>query len=183
MRPGRASALGTGQFWFANPCAMHMVPKPKATMKMRTLALLLSTVALVCGCTPTDHQKLKDELLAADKAFSEASRKDGIQPAFLRVVANDAKLLSDLHPGPDGVRSTYMQFPPTAILTWEPAFVEVSESGDLGYTWGRYTLSLPNVTKTRTPVVHMGTYVTIWRHQPDGSWKVVLDGGEADREK
>ena len=141
----------------------------------------MSAASLLAACSPSGTEKFKAEVLAADKAFSEASRKQGIQAAFLAVVAPDGKLLGETRLGPDGVRTAYMQLPPTATLTWEPAFVDVSSSGDLAYTWGRYTLALPNVVKGKPPSVQMGTYVTVWRRQPTGAWKVVLDGGEADR--
>jgi len=137
--------------------------------------------SLLAACSPSGTEKFKAEVLAADKAFSEASRKQGIQAAFLAVVAPDGKLLGETRPGADGVRTRFMQLPPTATITWEPAFVDVSSSGDLGYTWGRYTLTLPSVVRGKPPSVQMGTYVTVWRRQPGGAWKVVLDGGEADR--
>jgi ketosteroid isomerase-like protein len=153
-------------------------------MNVRIAAVLSSAIALLSGCfQPSANEKFKDEILAADKAFSAASKRDGVEQAFLPVIAMNGKLLNDPRSGADAVRATYMQFPKTAVLTWEPSFVDVAASGDLGYSWGRYTLTLPNVKKGAAPVIQMGTYVTIWRHQPDGSWKVVLDGGNADGEK
>jgi ketosteroid isomerase-like protein len=55
-------------------------------------------------------------------------------------------------------------------ISWEPIGGDVSESGDMGYTYGTYLL------KTDTEKQE-GTYITIWRRQKDGSWKYVLDGG------
>lgn len=152
-------------------------------MKATAATISLCAIALLAGCAPSGAEKFRAEVLAADKAFSEASRRDGITAAFLRVIAPDGKILSDTRAGPDAVRTTFMQLPPTASLTWEPAFVDVGASGDLGYTWGRYTLTVPAALKGAKPLVQMGTYVTIWRHQPDGSWKVVLDGGNPDGQK
>jgi ketosteroid isomerase-like protein len=150
-------------------------------MSPRLAAVLASAASLLAACTPSGTEKFKAEILAADKAFSDASAKQGIQTAFLAVVDPQAKLLSETRAGADGVRTFAMELPPTATLTWEPAFVDVSSSGDLGYTWGRYTLSIPNVTKGKPPSVQMGTYVTAWKRQPGGAWKVVLDGGYPDR--
>jgi ketosteroid isomerase-like protein len=153
-------------------------------MNLRVAAVLSSAVALLSGCSQSSGpEKFKEEILAADKAFSEASRKEGIEQAFLPMIAIGGKLLNDPRVGADAVRAIYMQFPKTATLTWEPSFVDVAASGDLGYTWGRYTLTIPSVRKGAPPVIQMGTYVTIWRHQPDGIWKVVLDGGDADGTK
>ena len=82
--------------------------------------------------------------------------------------------------GADAVNSLLGRFPPTATLTWEPAFVDVSASGNLGYTWGRYELNLSPPRVGAAPLITRGTYVTIWKRQPGGAWKVVLDGGNPD---
>jgi len=102
---------------------------------------------------------------------------------LLEYGAPDVKLLSEVRQGKDGVVNMLMQFPATATLSWEPAFADVSSSGDLGYTWGRYTLTVPSGKKGKEPLVEMGTYVTVWRHMAVGGWKVVLDGGNPDGQK
>ena len=60
-------------------------------------------------------------------------------------------------------------------VTWEPYFVEMSVSGDLGYTLGKSQSTVTSATGKKT--VSYGHYVTIWKKQPDGSWKLVFDGG------
>lgn len=54
----------------------------------------------------------------------------------------------------------------------------LAESGELGYTVGQYTITVTGEDGERS--VEKGKYVTIWRKQADGSWKVVLDGGNSD---
>src|ERR1039458_7181552 len=95
---------------------------PAASMSPRLAAAFMSAAALLAACSPSGTEKFKAEVLAADKAFSAASKKDGIQSAFLGVIAQDGKLLGDTRAGADAVRDTFMQLPPTATLTWEPAF-------------------------------------------------------------
>jgi ketosteroid isomerase-like protein len=48
-------------------------------------------------------------------------------------------------------------------------------SGDMGYTWGHFDGRSKDAGGN--PVVTSGRYMTIWRKQPDGNWKVVLDAG------
>jgi ketosteroid isomerase-like protein len=55
-------------------------------------------------------------------------------------------------------------------LSWQPMNAEISKSGDLGFTYGVYELSIKDS-------VYKGTYVSIWKKQNDGSWKFVLDSG------
>jgi ketosteroid isomerase-like protein len=149
-------------------------------MNPRASVILAAAVALFSGCSESGPAQAREEILAADKAFSALSEKEVPKAAFLEYVVSDAKLLSVLPQGPDGVKAEFMQLPPTAKLTWYPSYADVSQSGDLGYTWGRYTLTVP---MARKQLIQMGTYVTIWKRQGAGSWKVVLDGGHPDGQK
>ena len=58
------------------------------------------------------------------------------------------------------------------MLSWEPVYEKISESGELGYTYGIHS----NLEKA-TGKISKGTYITIWKRQSDGSWKFVLDTG------
>jgi uncharacterized protein (TIGR02246 family) len=51
---------------------------------------------------------------------------------------------------------------------------KVEASGDLAYSRGRYTVGYTD-PQTRNPAEGRGTYVTVFRRQADGSWKVVTD--------
>lgn len=60
-------------------------------------------------------------------------------------------------------------------LTWTPTDAVMGPSGDMGYTWGHYEGHSKDANGN--PVTTSGRYITIWRKQPDGSWKVALDAG------
>ena len=60
-------------------------------------------------------------------------------------------------------------------VTWEPYFVEMSTSADLAYTLGK-SQSIRTRPSGKNVVSH-GHYVTIWKKQMDGSWKLVFDTG------
>jgi ketosteroid isomerase-like protein len=62
-------------------------------------------------------------------------------------------------------------------LIWTPVGADVSASGDLGYTYGTYEFR--SIDKDGKPSVEYGKYTSIWKLQKDGSWKVVLDMGNA----
>jgi len=66
-------------------------------------------------------------------------------------------------------------------LTWTPVDAGISESGDLGWTSGTYEFG--SVDKEGKPIVEHGKYTIIWKKQPDGSWKVVLDMGNSTEAK
>jgi len=60
-------------------------------------------------------------------------------------------------------------------LTWTPTDAVLGPSGDMGYTWGHFEGHSKDANGN--PVTTSGRYMTIWRKQPDGGWKVVLDAG------
>ncbi len=64
---------------------------------------------------------------------------------------------------------------PNWSITWAPLYAEAAQSADLGYTTGSFEVH--DKSSDGTPVVRKGSYVTIWRKQPDGTWKVALDIG------
>ena len=68
--------------------------------------------------------------------------------------------------------------PETYQLTWKPTDGLMGPSGDMGYTWGHFEGHSKDANGN--PVTTSGRYMTIWRKQADGSWKVVLDGGSTE---
>jgi ketosteroid isomerase-like protein len=60
-------------------------------------------------------------------------------------------------------------------LTWTPTDAMMGPSGDMGYTWGHFEGHSKDANGN--PVTTTGRYITIWRKQADGQWKVVLDAG------
>jgi ketosteroid isomerase-like protein len=60
-------------------------------------------------------------------------------------------------------------------LIWTPTDAQMGPSGDMGYTWGHFEGHSKDAAGN--PVTTSGRYMTVWRKQPDGSWKVALDAG------
>jgi len=56
----------------------------------------------------------------------------------------------------------------------------VARSGDLGYTWGTFTIAPRTVTtggrgQSQTVNIQAGFYVRVWVRERNGAWKVALD--------
>jgi ketosteroid isomerase-like protein len=58
-------------------------------------------------------------------------------------------------------------------------FTDVSDDGTLGYNWGRYEWRGPGADGH--PIIKGGFFLTIWKRQPDGTWRYVMDTGAPDR--
>lgn len=63
-------------------------------------------------------------------------------------------------------------------LVWTPTDALMGPSGDMGYTWGHYEGHSKDANGN--PVTTSGRYMTIWRREPGGAWKVVLDAGSTE---
>jgi ketosteroid isomerase-like protein len=59
-------------------------------------------------------------------------------------------------------------------LTFQERRVEVSKSGDLGFSEGSYKMTMTDPTTKKT-IDDKGSYVTVYRKQSDGTWKAVSD--------
>lgn len=126
--------------------------------------------------TPVSREKLKSELFAVEKEFCTMAQLEGVEKAFLYFAADSAVILrrSQVLKGKEAIRRQYDSFPRKGVkLEWTPDFVDVSISGDLGYTFGKYTFtstdSLGHTTKSE------GVFHTVWKRQPNGKWRFVWD--------
>ena len=119
--------------------------------------------------------ELKVEILETDRAFSAMSQDKGLRNAFMNYIDSDAVLLrpnSMPLVGGAAMDLIISNNDTASILTWEPKEANISKSGDLGYTYGIYSRK-PGDEDT----VYYGTYVSIWKRQPNGKWKFVLQSG------
>ncbi len=124
----------------------------------------------------------REQLLAADRAFDQATAEKGIEGWVAFFAPNGSMLPGDDPPvsGPDAIRQfmgpTLAQ--PGVSLRWQPTRAEVLIPGVLGMTVGRFERRWEDAEGK--PQQRNGTYVTVWKKQPDGSWKVVFDTGAPD---
>jgi len=130
----------------------------------------------ILSCSTENKKTLKGKLLQTDRDFSEMSVNDGMFKAFLNYIADDGVILrNNSFParGKEALSDYFSGKSDTSFtLSWEPLYEYISESGDLGYTYGLHT------TRDKvTGEISGGTYITIWHKQSDGSWKFVLDTG------
>jgi len=117
-------------------------------------------------------------LLATDREFSAMSVEKGASEAFKHYLLPEALQLP--HGGlPIFTRdSIYNDMQPADAdyeLKWEPQSAEVSASGDMGYTWGYYTLSAKQYGYLIP--VRRGKYLNVWKKDDQNQWRVIVDMG------
>lgn len=150
-------------------------------------ALVLAATLASAACSaaappPPDAEAIRASLIAADEAFAAATAERGLD-GWLAAFDSSAIQMEPDRPFTPGIETIRAAMAPvfadsTFRLTWQPTMAFVSAAGDLGYTLG--TWQSRRYTADGRGAVSTGKYVTIWRKEGDGSWKVVFDGGNPD---
>ena len=147
---------------------------------------MLVALAVACsaggGAGPTVDVKASAEetlqsAMEADKAFVADIKKNGLQAAFLAWFEPEGSQFIDrgsMLTGAANIAAPFAQSPPGFMLDWAPDGGHASASGDFATTTGRYTVKMGDQQ------IDAGRYVTTWKKNPEGAWKVVLDATIAD---
>ncbi|MGE0546165.1 MAG: hypothetical protein AB7O24_12355 [Kofleriaceae bacterium] len=116
------------------------------------------------------------ELEAADRAFSADTAKRGVDGWIAAFEPGGAMMRRGQRiEGHDAIRAAMTPVLGAGRLTWTPSASGLAET--LGFTIGKATF------EAATPADNWrSSYVTIWRKQPDGSWKVWFDVGRVVNE-
>jgi ketosteroid isomerase-like protein len=136
-------------------------------------------VTVVCSAPPAAKS---DALLAADRAFDAATAERKID-GFSSFLADNVATLRADRPVLRGKAALQQDWKPllenkSMSLRWQPTSAEISKSGDLGYTVGSYTIT--RADEKGGAILGTGKYLTVWRLQKDGTWKVEFDTGVPD---
>jgi ketosteroid isomerase-like protein len=143
--------------------------------KNKTRFILLLLLSSCASIEKDMTEQYKNEILETESAFAKMAVSEGVPAAFLAYAAEDAVLnRGKLIYGKDSIKAWFENWNyPDAKLEWDPEFIDVSECGDLGYTYGYYTFSAKD-TSGET-IQNSGIFHTVWKKQPDGQWKFVWD--------
>lgn len=151
-------------------------------MKTRALFLAATFLTPLLSLAAIDKAKLKAELVKVEDEFCAMAQQKGLLAAFQHFAAPDVAFI-DTDPrrfrGPAAVRERMGEDKPGVKLTWSATFTDVSDDGTLGYNYGRFESRRPGPDGQE--IVRGGFFLTIWKRQPDGSWKYVMDTGAPDR--
>lgn len=122
--------------------------------------LLLAVVVLA---TAADRTSDRESLLAADRSLSARTAARGLLQGFAPALLDGAAYLypgAPLLRGADHIRDFLKSNDSSVKVTWSPTFADVSDDGQLGYTYG-WTHS----GATR------GKYLACWR-KSSGGWRI-----------
>lgn len=134
-------------------------------------ALAGALLLLVSGCSLFQVEipaaEPADDLLAADRQFA---RRAQLGPEAMREFFEAQGIWLEATGGAvigrEKIAAGAAQR--RSVLSWEPRFAEVAPSGDVGWTWGDWTLQ----DAGGKGIAAQGRYMSLWNRQADGTWLV-----------
>lgn len=144
---------------------------------MKTFVGLILTLAFVSfGFAQISSVSSLQEMIDAERAFARMSVEQGTRPAFIAFIADDGTLFR-----PKAVKGKQWlidhPLPPSdkrSLLNWQPTVAFMAKSGDMGYTAGPWEFK-DDINNAKPNA--FGHFITVWKKQPDGSWKFAVDLG------
>jgi ketosteroid isomerase-like protein len=135
----------------------------------------LRIIARVTGAAQaTGLQTLQQQVEATERAFARTMAERD-HDAFVAFLSEEAIFFSDASPlrGQRQVAEAWKTYfdEPVAPFSWEPELVVVLDSGTLAMSSG----PVRNQAGER-----VATFNSVWRREPDGPWRIVLDKGSRD---
>lgn len=137
---------------------------------MKRLLFVSMCLLVLASASAADRaEEVRAAEIAFAKAFADRDAKE-----FFSYLAEDAQFLGrrSIMRGKQEVIAGWSEFfkPSVAPFRWQPERVVANAAGDLGFSTG------PVFDEAG---VQIGTFTSTWVRQPDGSWKILFDGGSA----
>jgi len=152
--------------------------------RKRLLLAAALLAALIASSVPAQNRRIVEPLMAmitTERDFSRMSEEKGIRESFTEFIAEDGILFRPRAVfGKKWMHENRLSPSTTRpLLVWQPIFAGMSRAGDLGYTTGPWQFK--NDIKD-AKFSAFGTFMTVWKKQPDGKWKFVVDLGVSNPE-
>ena len=134
-------------------------------------------VLSLVGCAHVDLEADRKAILATDRPWQEAIAAKDVERS-LSFWSDDAVVLAPGQPklvGKDAIRRFVTESfrIPGFGITWETTGVELSPDGELAYAFGNTTTTFSGPDGKSAAM--KAKSLTIWRKEPDGRWKCVVD--------
>ncbi len=147
---------------------------------------VMSCVMIVAGCGSSrvvdDSGAAAEQIRKLDEQWSATAAKNDLE-GTLAFYAEDAVVLPGNAPiatDKKAIRELWAgMLGPNSVVSWKVTRAEVANSGELGYLYGTYELTIKDAKGG--PGVHdTGKLVEIWKKQSDGKWKCIVDTYNSD---
>lgn len=150
-------------------------------MRVIWLAVLAVPAGLLLPVQSVGDGQALQRMVAWERAFAAATEQIGIRDGFLTFFAEDSIQIqrgpkTTLVPAREALAAQPLpKLPLAARLLWEPYTGHVSADGTLGWLTGGFV----SLNQAEQLPVRQGAYFSVWKRQPNGTWRVWLDEGIA----
>ncbi len=146
-------------------------------------SVLAIAAILTTACSPNiDPHSAADAIRSMDEKWSAVAAKNDLE-GTLGFYAEDAVLLPPNAPIANSRKSIRESWAgllgPNTAVSWKASKVETAKSGDLGYLYGTYKLSIQDA-KGGQAIADRGKIVEVWKKQRDGEWRCIVDTYNSD---
>ncbi len=151
-----------------------------AFLSVMTAAFWISS----CGPSLPPDTRAADEaaLSALDEQWAATAAKKDLE-ATVAFYSDNAVLLAPNAPiakDKKSIRESWAGLlEPNTEISWKVSKAEVAKSGELGYVYGAYRLSIKD-PKGGLPVNDTGKFLEVWKKEATGAWKCIVDTYNSD---
>jgi ketosteroid isomerase-like protein len=132
----------------------------------------LSLTLLLVFASSLPAQDALQAMVEAERTFAQTSVATSIRISFLQFFADDGVVFT---PAPTNGKKLYANYDDKGRqLNWRPIFATIASAGDLGLSTGPWEMK---ESAAAPKPFAFGDFVSIWKKQPDKSWKVIVDLG------
>jgi ketosteroid isomerase-like protein len=142
------------------------------------ISFLIPVIFIPFSCTKrVDIKKETDELMQLSREWSKVAAEGNVEKTLDYWTDDATFILPRQQPikTKDNLRSmlqaSYQM--PGFKISWEPQSVVISECGDMAYMIEKSQASIND--STGHPIIEYHKTVKIWRKEPSGQWKNVID--------
>jgi ketosteroid isomerase-like protein len=152
---------------------------------MKVLGICLVLALAGCSGAPNGGDQRVSDLVSLRSAEEAAIQAFGARDAarMIAAYAPEATLMLTNMPalhGPDlAATLRSMASDPRFTMRFNTLKMDVSKSGELGYTRGSYVMTMTDLA-TGKVMTERGKYLTLYAKQTDGKWKIIEDISNAD---
>jgi uncharacterized protein (TIGR02246 family) len=144
--------------------------------KILSIAVVL-VIAASCNQKEIDTKAESEKLMQTSREWSQHAAKKDVEK-IVSYWTDDAVVMSPGEPalrGKDAIRGMVEGSfkSPGFQISWDPKSAEISKSGDMGYLLETTRMMITDSTGKQT--TQNFEAVTIWKKQPDDSWKCAVD--------
>jgi len=148
------------------------------SLKIKSFLSLVAVLISFASISQSNPSKdMVEEIRKTEKQFETDLNKMGVAFAFEKYAAPNAviKRQNDtLIYGPKAIQLFYSNDTyKNAKAFWAPDYIDVSQDGTMAYTYGKYQWKMTG--KSGEALEYHGIFHTVWKRQPDGTWKYVWD--------